>query len=252
MKRSPSNPNPNSSPNPFFLYRKTFQIEGETYPYQDLLKYLDPFLTENRKQRIQKISEKRLFSVCVVLEDIYDLGNAHAVWRTAEALGIHCVHHIQTAAAPLSHRNRSGRVSQGADNWLHIQHWPNTSTCLQNLQEQGYQIGLTSLDVEPESKIRDLMEVDFQKPTALVFGNEHRGISREAKDFGDISIKIPLYGFVQSYNLSVAAAISLYRARSQWPPEGDLQPSEQKILQAFFYTRALKPARCSQILESYK
>ena len=92
-------------PNPFFPYTETFEIEGETYSYQHILNRLGPFLTENRKHILQKASQRRIFSICVVLEDIYDLGNAHAVWRTAEALGIHCIHHIQTT--PLSRHNKS-------------------------------------------------------------------------------------------------------------------------------------------------
>ena len=184
----------------------------------------------------------------MVLENVYDLGNANAVWRTAEALGIHCIHHIEQSipeATNSSHRKLANRVSQGANNWLHIQKWDESANCLQGLKKQGYQIALTSPETHPKSFF--LQDVNFQKPTAIVFGNEHKGISQEARACGDIFIKIPLYGFVQSYNLSVAAALILYNARIQWPEQGDLNSTEQKILQAFCYTKSLKGLRGKKI-----
>jgi len=185
-----------------FPLDKNMSIEaGLSVHYEIVNKLITPLLTQPRQSKIAKVAASRNFSNCVVLEGIYDRGNISAVMRTAEALGFVNFHVIETQ----SKFKEANRVTQGADKWTEVQKWKSTIECVNHLKKLGHKIVVTSLEAS-----KPISEVDWTKPTALVLGNEKEGITQEMKQLSDERIILPMSGFVQSYNISVAGALSLY------------------------------------------
>ena len=200
---------------------------------------MEPYLTHERQARIRAVVELRTCNVVPVLENIYDRGNISAVLRSAEAMGFQVAHVIEIGEKFKS----SSRVTKGADKWLDVRRWKSTLECTRELKKQGFQILATHLD----SKARPIGDMDFTKPTAIVYGNEKDGISPEMISEADQTIIIPMHGFVQSFNISVAAAISLYHIYSErarllggFSGHGDLSEDEKQILRAEFNLRSSK------------
>ncbi len=177
-----------------------------------------------------------------VLENIYDRGNISAVLRSSEALGFQCAHVIELD----DKFKNSARVSQGAEKWLDVRKWRSetpgmaTRTCVAELKRQGFQVLATHLD----DRAVPIGDIDVTKPTAIVYGNERDGISNDMIELCDQTVIIPMQGFVQSFNISVAAAISLYhisRERAlKLSVQGDLNDIEKAILKAEFSLRSSK------------
>lgn len=210
------------------LIEKDFRVD-----HRDVLDFIWPLLTPERQKRIQDTVRHRCFSVVPVLEDLYDRGNVSAVLRSAEAFGLGQVHLIQKGEK----FKESQRTTAGADKWVEVTQWKSTPECVSNLKKQGFQIAATHLS----PKSIPISEIDFTKPTALVLGNEKEGISAEMQALADYSVIIPMYGFVQSFNISVAASLCFYhltqdRLRKQGKI-GDLSPEEMEILRAIYAAR---------------
>lgn len=219
-----------------FPHTGQFNFGGQTLSAEKILSLLEPSLTPERQERIKATVEGRTCNVVPVLENNYDRGNISAVLRSAEAMGYQCAHVIELQEKFKS----SARVTQGADKWLDVRKWKSTPECVSYLKEQGYQVLATHLD----SRAKPIGEVDVTRPTALVFGNEKEGISEDMIRLADQTVIIPMQGFVQSYNISVAAAISLYhifmeRSRA-FGKQGDLSDEEKLILRAEFSLRSSK------------
>jgi tRNA (guanosine-2'-O-)-methyltransferase len=200
--------------------------------YELILQHIGPLLTAERRQKIDRVVAGRNFETAVVLEGIYDRGNISAVMRTAEGLGFANFHVIETQEK----FKEANRVTQGADKWVEVQKWKQSKDCVKALKDQGYRICVTTLEAS-----KPLAEVDFSGKTALVLGNERDGASREMIEAADERIIIPMPGFVQSFNISVAGALCLYhimqdrtRRRGGNP---DLTPTQQEILKALYYLR---------------
>lgn len=200
--------------------------------YSVVLQNIAPLLTLNRKNRIDQVVNHRNFSNCMVLEGIYDRGNISAVMRTAEGLGFANFHVIETQEK----FKEANRVTQGADKWVEVKKWKTTSEAVKAIKQQGYQLVVTTLEAS-----KPIEEIDFTVPTALVLGNEKDGASREMIEAADHRIIIPMNGFVQSFNISVAGAISMYhiyRERMQkLGHNGDLTEEQKNILKAYYYMR---------------
>ena len=190
-------------------------------------------ITEERKHKIERVIGQRTFAASVVLENIYDRGNSSAVMRTAEALGFAQVDLIETG----DRFKAANRVTKGADKWLEVTRWLTTADCVKALRAQGKRIVATHLD----ATAKPIAEIDFSVPTALVLGNEKDGISREMQALADDRVILPMVGFVQSYNISVAAALALYhiyqdRVR-RLGRQGDLTARQMKILSLAYAMR---------------
>ncbi len=232
---------------PYFPYREPLDLGGIPCYSIEIIKSLEPWLTPERIKKIQKVLQNRTYTIVPVLDGLYDIGNMNAVLRTSEAFGFQAVHVIETSAK----YKEANRVAQGAEKWLDIFRWKKPSDCMMYLKEKGYRICVTTLDSQ-----KTISEVDFSTPTAIVFGNEHEGVSKEAIRFADESIIIPMYGFTQSFNISVATSITLYHAFSmrmaKFNSNGDLYKEEKQILQAIFYWKSLSRAKeiLSQTLKS--
>lgn len=204
----------------------------------EIVDLVAPQLTDHRKKRIDEVVNHRTFTVVTVLDGIYDLGNAAAVLRSAEGLGYQVAHVVDTQP---NHKT-SSRITQGADKWMDVHRWEDPAQCVRHVQNQGYRVVATDLEADCP-----LEEIDFTEPTALVFGNEKDGISDQVRRMADRRCIIPVRGFVQSFNISVAAAMSLYAAMRQrieaLGHHGDLSEPQRRILKAHFYIRATRDAK---------
>jgi len=215
-----------------------FEAEGIAMNASQISEVIAPHLTEERKNRIEDILAQRSYSIATVVEGLANTGNVSAVMRTAEGLGFQPFHIIE-GDTPFKH---STRTTQGAQKWLDVCQWPGSRECVDGLRRDGYQIVATHLS---DASI-PLSEVDLTQKTALVFGNEAGGISQEMLAEADVSCVIPSPGFIQSYNISVAAAMTLYAAYSarvgKWGASGDLSAEDRVRLRADFYMRSTKHA----------
>ena len=172
---------------------------------EKLLKYFEGYLTENRKALFKKVLEDRTRHFTVVLEDIFQPHNASAVIRTCDIFGIQDVHAIEN-----KYTNKVSRhVAKGSQKWITSKRYKsdanNTQICLNTLREKGYQIIATT----PHNNSCLLQDFDVTKKSAFIFGVEAEGVSNYVKDNADGFLKIPMVGFTESLNISVAAAIIL-------------------------------------------
>ena len=172
---------------------------------EELLKYFEGYLTDKRKALFKKVLEDRTRHFSVVLEDIFQPHNASAVVRTCDIFGVQDVHAIEN-----KYINKVSRhVAKGSQKWITSKRYKsdgdNTKICLENLREKGYQIIATT----PHNDSCLLQDFDVTKKSAFVFGVEADGVSDYVKDTADGFLKIPMVGFTESLNISVAAAIIL-------------------------------------------
>ncbi len=210
---------------------------GVTFTVNDVLTHLAPRLTPERWGKIQKVISHRTCEVTPVLENIYDRGNISAVVRSAEGMGFQNIHIIE----PTEKFKESQRVTAGAEKWLDIVRFKQTVTAVSHLRECGYQILATHLD----ANAKPLAKMDLLKPTAIVFGNEKDGISKDMIELCDATVILPMRGFVQSYNISVAAAMAFQTiagAREHAGLDGTLSEKERRVLEAHYVLRTLDNA----------
>ena len=166
--------------------------------------------TGRRQERIEAALRRRQADLSLVLEDVHDPHNVGAVLRTCDAVGVLRVHVVYVEETPPA-RAFARRSSGSASKWIEIVRHDSIEACYGRLRADGQRILATAL--EPEST--DLYETDLTRPTALVFGNEMRGISPAAMEGADGLIFLPMMGMIQSLNISVACAITLYEALRQ-------------------------------------
>ncbi|OYT49408.1 tRNA (guanine-N2)-dimethyltransferase [Thermoplasmatales archaeon ex4484_36] len=163
--------------------------------------------TPERRRRLLEVLEKRQPDLTVVLERLRNPHNISAILRSCDAVGIQYVHIVEESGVIALSRG----VSRGSAQWLDISFYDDLLKCFQNLKDQGFKIYVTSVN----PRARDFREVDYTCPCAVVVGKELEGVSQEALEEADECIVIPMVGFVQSFNVSVATAIVLYEAYRQ-------------------------------------
>ncbi len=166
-------------------------------------------MTPEREQRLKKVLNKRQDDLTVVLENVFDPHNISAVMRTCDAVGIQDIHILNTKIS--KHKKWGTRSSSSASKWLTIHQYNDASVCFAELRNKYPLILTTHLSTSAVS----LYEIDFTKPVALVFGNEHDGVSEEIRALADGNFIIPQVGMILSLNISVACAVSLYEAFRQ-------------------------------------
>jgi tRNA (guanosine-2'-O-)-methyltransferase len=173
---------------------------------QELLEHLLTFVTKNKQALFKKNIEQRTKHLTIVLEDIYQPQNASAALRSADCFGIQDVHIIENT----NKYTINPDVVLGASKWLNLYFYNkqnnNTEECLQTLKNKGYKIVATT----PHINDVTIDKLDLNNKTALVFGTELTGISDTAMVMADEFVKIPMYGFTESFNISVSAAICMY------------------------------------------
>jgi tRNA (guanosine-2'-O-)-methyltransferase len=166
--------------------------------------------TARRQSRVAAVLALRQPDLTVVLENIHDPHNVSAVLRTCDAVGVLRAHAVYTIEQPPP-GVFSRETSAGAAKWVDIEQHESIHDCYARLRQGGFRILATALG--PDA--RDLFAWDLCEPVALVFGNEMRGVSDEARALADGEIAIPMVGMVQSLNVSVACAVCLYEAYRQ-------------------------------------
>ena len=179
---------------------------------KELIAHLSPLLTNDRWNRFNEVLAERTQYLTVVLENIYQPLNASAVLRSADCFGIQDLHVIENYNEFTPDRE----VAMGSSRWLNIQRYNeqenNTLHCIQKLKKEGYRIVATT----PHKNDCNLQDFDLKKgKTALLFGTEMEGLTDIALQEADEYLKIPMYGFTESFNLSVAAAVCLQQLSHQ-------------------------------------
>lgn len=178
-------------------------------------------ITRRRLQRMRRVLEARQFDLHVVLENVHDPHNVSAVLRTCDAVGVDTVHLLYTIESfPSIGRSSSAGVAK----WMTLRHHATVEECFSALREADCRVYGTSLHGSP----RSLYAHDLTGAVAIVFGNEHRGISQDVVDRVDGTMKIPIVGFVESLNISVACAVTLYEAMRQRIDAGAYDRSEKR------------------------
>lgn len=174
---------------------------------QAIFDYLSGFITENKRSKFEEVIRNRTRYVTIVLEDIYQPHNASAVLRTCDCFGVQDVHIIENQNIYTVNPD----IALGSSKWLNLYSYSgqenNTPAALQTLRNKGYRIVATT----PHKDDVTLQELSLDKgPVALVFGTEMRGITGSALELADEFMKIPMYGFTESFNISVSAALTLF------------------------------------------
>lgn len=163
------------------------------------LEYLEGFITVNRKDKFIKILQQRTKHFTVVIEDVFQLHNTSAVMRTCEVFGIQELNVVEERYGKAIDKE----IAMGAQKWVDVQRYTSIKTCITTLKKQGYRIIATS----PHEDSCLIDEFDILQPAALFFGTERDGLSEEVLKAADGYIKIPMYGFTESLNISSSAAI---------------------------------------------
>lgn len=165
------------------------------------IEYLSQFVLPERLNKMRSIISNRTRYVTIVVEDVFQSHNSNAVVRSAECFGVQDVHVVQD-------RNNfeiNDEISMGSAQWLNIYRHQDIESCIDNLKEKGYLIAATM----PAEKDMLIQNMPIDKPIAFLFGTERKGLSPEAIEKADIMVKIPMYGFTESFNVSVSSALVL-------------------------------------------
>jgi tRNA (guanosine-2'-O-)-methyltransferase len=166
-------------------------------------------MTPEREERITKVLDKRQDSITVVLENVFDPHNISAVMRTCDAVGVQEIFVLNTRIP--RHKKWGAKSSSSAANWLTVHQYEDAAACFTHLRQNYEKIYTTHLD----SEAIGLYEMDLTRRVALVFGNEHAGVSDEIRALSDGNFIIPQVGIIKSLNISVACAVTLYEAFRQ-------------------------------------
>jgi len=221
---------------------KITTFEMSESEHDEVIDCLRPFITDQRFEVFEDILKKRTRETCVVLEQVANPHNASAVMRSAEAFGLFELHVIPQEGSFSASRN----VASGAQKWLDLHMHAQTDKCFDSLRARGYQIWASDL----QENALPIEKIDFSKKIALVFGNERDGISEYARKYSDQRFIVPMQGFVESFNISVAAAISIYhvsQARAAQGLKSGLTPKDHKAVLASWITQSVRASH--QILQ---
>ncbi len=189
-----------------------------------------------REEKIKELIRKRQSHFTVILENVKDPHNIGAVMRTCDAVGIREIFLIYTRSGSESNFVLGKRASSGARKWVDVYEFDSVKTGMEHIREKGYeQIWATKI----MTNSKGLYELDFTQKIALLFGNEQHGVSDEALSYTDGNFIIPQVGMVQSLNISVACAVTLY--------EG----FRQRMLKGFYENPTMDAAQQDSIYDRY-
>jgi tRNA (guanosine-2'-O-)-methyltransferase len=166
-------------------------------------------MTPEREEKLLSVLNKRQNDITIVLENVFDPHNISAVMRTCDAVGVQEIYVLNTKIA--KHKRWGAKSSSSAVKWLTIHQFESNEECFAALRKNYAKILTTHLSADAVS----LHSINFTDPLALVFGNEHSGVSDEIRDMADGNFLIPQAGIIRSLNISVACAVTLYEAFRQ-------------------------------------
>lgn len=183
----------------------TADLTARGYP-RDAWSLLAPQLSPNRRERMEAVARERTKHLRLVIQDVHDPHNVAACMRSAEAFGIlHC--DVINLGEPV----RKSSAHRGTSSWLNVKRWKEIEECAVMLKAEGYQIAAGF----PEQDCHRLDTLPLDRPIAVLFGNEHDGVSPAWLPHIDIRFTIPMVGMVESLNISVAAALTIYTLRQR-------------------------------------
>jgi len=202
--------------------------------------HFSQYITDHKKQFIERVLNERTRHITLVLEDIYQSQNASAVVRTCECLGLQDIHIVEEESPYAVNK----RVLKGANKWIDLHRYKmkgfnNTEICFRKLRELGYQI----LATDPSPDGMSINEVPVDKKIAVVMGNELRGTSNYALRHADQKIFIPMHGFTESFNISVSAAICLNTFLTKMRESAlcwQLSDEEKEVLRLQWYRKVVR------------
>ena len=205
-----------------------------------IIDHFSQYITDHKKQFIEKVLNERTRHITLVLEDIYQSQNASAVVRTCECLGMQDIHIIEDD----SKYSVNKRVLKGANKWIDLHRYKmkgfsNAEICFRKLRDLGYKILVT----DPSPDGISINDVSIDEKMAIVMGNELKGTSSFALAHADQKIFIPMHGFTESFNISVSAAICLNTlftklrgSKVSW----QLSPEEKETLRLQWYRKVVR------------
>jgi len=179
-----------------------------------LVHFAEDWLSEHKKTRFAEILNQRTRQLTVVLENIFQPHNASAVIRSCDAFGLQDLHVIERSNPFRPNKE----IALGSERWISLHRHPRSSSCVAQLQQDGFALVATSPHTEME-----LADLPVDRPLALLFGEEEPGLSEELMEAADHRVRIPMRGFAESFNISVSVALCLYdlstrlrRERQDW------------------------------------
>lgn len=197
---------------------------------------LGELMTETRKETFDRLVQNRTRHICVMVEDIYQSHNASAVLRSCDCFGVQDVHVVEQH----NKFNPNSEVAMGSNKWVDVYKYKETLKAYDELRAKGYQIIATT----PHENDTMIDALDISRPTALVFGTELTGLTDEAIAHADGYVKIPMYGFTESFNISVSAALSLFclteKMRKDPTIPWQLSAEDQLTLKLYWSMQSIK------------
>jgi len=210
----------------------------ERYGAEAVCSTLQPMLTIERIARIDSVLNARLASVVTLVEDTYDPHNAAATIRTTEALGLHELHVVEPGDERFS---AAWGITRGSHKWIDLVRWKDPVAAIQSLKQRGFRVYATL----PGAK-ETIEDVDVSTPLAIAFGNEHAGLSKAAIEACDGAIGVPMFGFTESFNLSVTVGLAMnrlaQRRRAVLGTLGDLPDAKRRHLRARWFAYKIRGA----------
>jgi tRNA (guanosine-2'-O-)-methyltransferase len=196
---------------------------------------LEPMMTTERIARIDRVLAARLQSLAAAVEDTYDPHNAAATIRTSEVLGLQDLHVIE----PHERFSAAKGVTRGSHRWVELHRWGSALAATSALRARGCRV-LATLPGAAAS----IEDIDVETPLVVLFGNEHDGLTSEAIAGCDGSVSVPMFGFTESYNLSVTVALAMSRLaarrRAYLGQLGDLDPTRRARLRARWFALGIR------------
>ena len=166
-------------------------------------------MTPKRREKLQSVLSKRQNDITIVLENVFDPHNISAVMRTCDAVGVQELYVLNTKIP--RHKKWGAKSSSSAAKWLTVRQFDNAADCFADLRQKYSRILTTYLSTDSV----EVYQIDFKESIALVFGNEHSGVSEDIRQLADGNFIIPQVGIIRSLNISVACAVCLYEAFRQ-------------------------------------
>jgi tRNA (guanosine-2'-O-)-methyltransferase len=210
------------------VWRNNF--EDALYP-ADAWELLSPRLSPTRRERMLHVASQRTRHVRLVLQDVFDPHNVGACLRSAEAFGILCCDQVNL----YQKFGKISTVSRGADQWLEVRRFTDLELYTKGLREKGFKVAY------PAGTSMTLSALPLDKPLAVVFGNEREGLHKAWHEHVDYRFTIPMYGMVESFNVSVSVALTLHSLSERCRKE---LPQDEVLLDAAAQKRLLDQWIC--------
>lgn len=211
-----------------------------------VIEVLAPYLTDARKARVEQALAGRVGSVQIAVEDPFDPHNAAAVVRTSEGLGLSTVHLVR----PSKKIKSAHGVTMGSHRWIDVVEHRDTTAFLATVKASGAMVA--GAFVDGEASLAEVAALDPHRPLVLLLGNEHAGLGAEARLGCDVRFRVPIWGMVESYNVSVCAALCLWEVlasrRRAWGRDGDASLAEVERRRALSYAYSVDPRLASGML----